>query len=84
MAPTRSDGRLADMVLTLQLDREADGRWIAEVPTLPGVLAYGQTREQAIASVKALALHVLADRIESGEEDGAALDAVAFVAPAAA
>jgi predicted RNase H-like HicB family nuclease len=72
------------MVLTLQLDREADGRWIAEVSALPGVLAYGQTRDQAIAAVKALALHVLADRIENGEEDGASLEAVAFVAPAAA
>jgi len=84
MPTTRNDGRFADMVLTLQLDREADGRWIAEVPTLPGVLAYGQTRDQAVAAVKALALHVLADRIENGEEDGVALDAVAFVAPAAA
>jgi len=72
------------MVLTLQLERESDVRWIAEVATLPGVLACGQAPDQAIAAVKALALHVLADRIESGEEDGATLDAVAFVAPAAA
>jgi len=75
---------LPTMTLTLELDRESDGRWIAEIPVLPGVLAYGQTRDQAIASAKALALHVLADRIEHGEEDGAALDAVAFVTSAAA
>jgi predicted RNase H-like HicB family nuclease len=72
------------MTLTLVFDREADGRWIAEVPALPGVLVYGPTRDEAMAAAKALALHVLADRIEHGEEDGAALDAVAFVTSAAA
>jgi predicted RNase H-like HicB family nuclease len=52
---------------TLQLDREDDGRWIAEVPELPGVLVYGTTREDAITRVKVLSLRVLADRIEHGE-----------------
>jgi predicted RNase H-like HicB family nuclease len=72
------------MTLTVEIDREADGRWIAGVPELAGVLAYGQSREQAVATAKALALHVLADRIEHGEEDGASLDSVSFVTSAAA
>jgi predicted RNase H-like HicB family nuclease len=55
------------MHLTVNLDREDDGRWIAEVPELPGVLVYGMTREDAIVRVKALSLRVLADRIEHGE-----------------
>jgi predicted RNase H-like HicB family nuclease len=58
------------MYLTLELDREADGRHIAEVPDLPGVLAYGATREEAIARAQALALRVLADRLEHGEPVG--------------
>jgi predicted RNase H-like HicB family nuclease len=72
------------MTLTVEIDRETDGRWIAEVQELPGVLAYGESREQAVNAAKALALHVLADRIEHGEEDGATVDTVAFVMSAAA
>ena len=56
------------MSLTIELDQEDDGRIIAEVFALPGVLAYGQTREEAIACAEALALRVLADRIEHGED----------------
>jgi predicted RNase H-like HicB family nuclease len=52
---------------TLEIDREADGRYIAEVPDLPGVLAYGDTQDQAVARAQALALRVLADRLEHGE-----------------
>ena len=55
------------MVIKLELEQEEDGRWIAEVPELPGVLIYGDTREQAIVKVQALALRVLADRLEHGE-----------------
>jgi predicted RNase H-like HicB family nuclease len=55
------------MKLTLEVEQEEDGRWIAEVPELPGVLAYGHSREQAIASAEALALRVLAERLENGE-----------------
>ncbi|MGZ4105427.1 MAG: type II toxin-antitoxin system HicB family antitoxin [Actinomycetota bacterium] len=55
------------MVFTLELEEEADGRWIAEVPELPGTLAYGSTRDEAVARVKALALRVVADRLEHGE-----------------
>jgi predicted RNase H-like HicB family nuclease len=54
--------------LSVDLDREEDGRWIAEVATLPGVLAYGDTREQALAAAEALALRVLAERLEQGEQ----------------
>lgn len=55
------------MKLVVELEREADGRWIAEVLELPGVMAYGVTRDTALAAVEALALRVLADRIENGE-----------------
>ncbi|MFQ5780200.1 MAG: type II toxin-antitoxin system HicB family antitoxin [Nitrospiria bacterium] len=55
------------MDFTIELEREVDGRWIAEVKELPGVLVYGQTREEATAKVQALALRVLADRLEHGE-----------------
>jgi predicted RNase H-like HicB family nuclease len=55
------------MNLKIELDREADGRWIAEVVDLPGCLAYGKTRDDALAHAKALALRVLADRMEHGE-----------------
>lgn len=55
------------MYLTLEVDRESDGRFIAEVPDLPGVLAYGSTHDEAVARAQALALRVLADRLENGE-----------------
>jgi predicted RNase H-like HicB family nuclease len=55
------------MPLTIEVEREDDGRWIAEVPILPGVLAYGETRTEAVEHVQALALRVLADRLEHGE-----------------
>lgn len=51
----------------IELEQEEDGRWIAEVSDLPGVLAYGSTREGAMAAVQALALRALADRLEHGE-----------------
>ena len=53
--------------MRVQIEKEDDGRWIAEVPDLPGVMAYGQTRGEAISKVEALALRVLADRLEHGE-----------------
>lgn len=55
-------------MLNIEIEREMDGRWIAEVPAISGVVAYGATREQAIAKVEILALRVLADRLERGEE----------------
>lgn len=54
------------MNFTIEIELEDDGRWIAEVMELPGVLVYGQTRSEAIAKVQALALHVVADRLEHG------------------
>jgi len=53
--------------LTFETELEVDGRWIAEVPELPGVLAYGATRQEALGKVEALALRALAERIEQGE-----------------
>ena len=53
--------------LVIELEREDDGRWIAEVPSLPGVMVYGETRDEAKARVETLALRVLADRLEHGE-----------------
>lgn len=55
------------MNFTVELECEDDGRWIAEVSELPGTLAYGATRDEALAQVEALALRVLADRLEHGE-----------------
>ena len=53
--------------LKVEFSREDDGRWIADIPALPGVTAYGRTRKQALASAQALALRVIADRMEHGE-----------------
>jgi predicted RNase H-like HicB family nuclease len=55
------------MNLTFETEQEDDGRWIAEVPELPGVLAYGATVTEAVGKAEALALRVLAERIEYGE-----------------
>jgi len=53
---------------TVELEREDDGRWIGEVTDLPGVLAYGASRDEAVSKTKALAFRVLADRLEHGED----------------
>ena len=55
------------MKYTVECEQEEDGRWPAEVLELPGVLAYGRTVDEAVAKVQALALRVLADRLEHGE-----------------
>jgi len=52
--------------MRIEIDREEDGRWIAEVPELPGVLAYGEDRDSAIARAESLALRVIADRLALG------------------
>ena len=54
--------------LQVETEREEDGRWLAAVPALPGVMAYGATSEEAVRKAKAIALQILADMIESGEE----------------
>ncbi|MHB9150020.1 MAG: type II toxin-antitoxin system HicB family antitoxin [Thermoleophilia bacterium] len=55
------------VVFSIELERETDGRWVAEVVELPGVLAYGATQDEAIAHVQVLALRVVADRLEHDE-----------------
>ena len=67
------------MVLTIELDQEEDGRWIAEVVDIPGALAYGATPEQAKAKAQAIALRVLADQLEHGETKGD-LSSISFAA----
>jgi predicted RNase H-like HicB family nuclease len=53
--------------MKIELEQETDGRWIAEIPDLPGVLVYGTTRNEAVAKAEALALRVIADRLDNGE-----------------
>jgi predicted RNase H-like HicB family nuclease len=55
------------MTFTVEYEQEEDGRWIAEVMELPGVMVYGATREEALAKAQALALRVVAERLEHGE-----------------
>ena len=55
------------MQLTIETEQEEDGRWIAEITELPGVMKYGESREDAISKAEALALRVIAERIEAGE-----------------
>src|SRR5262247_3763740 len=71
---------LITMPFTIEVEQEDDGRWLTEIPALPGVLAYGQTREEAIARAQVLALRVLADRLEHGESVPAMDDVFAVVA----
>ena len=55
------------MSLRIETEQELDGRWLADVPELPGAMTYGATRDSAIAAVRALALRIAADRLENGE-----------------
>jgi predicted RNase H-like HicB family nuclease len=66
--------------LRIEIDREVDGRWMADVPELPGVGVYGATREEAIAKVKVLALQVLVDKLAHGEPVPVDLDPFVVVA----
>ena len=54
--------------MKIEIEREEDGRWIAEIPELPGVMVYGDSRNEVISKAEALALRVLAERLEHGEE----------------
>jgi len=69
------------MQLTLEIECEEDGRWLAEVPQLAGVLAYGSTAAEAMSKAEVLALRVLAERIEHGEAQPVAIN---FILPVAA
>ena len=66
--------------MRIELEMEDNGRWIAEIPELPGVMVYGATREQAVSKVKSLALRTMADQIENGSPVSA-LDCL-FAVPA--
>ena len=66
------------MQLTVEFDRETDGRHTAEVAELPGCVAYGRTRARAEANVYALALHILADQVEHGERDSRDIVEISF------
>ena len=68
------------MQFTVEVEREEDGRWISEIPQLPGVLACGASREEAITHAQVLALRVMADRIEHGESLPEAAQAFAVAA----
>jgi predicted RNase H-like HicB family nuclease len=70
------------MRFAMEIDREADGRWIAEIPDLAGVMVYGTSRDEALARAKALALRVIADRLEHGEALPELSD-ISFIIPAA-
>jgi predicted RNase H-like HicB family nuclease len=63
----------------IEVEQEEDGRWIADIPELPGVIVYGETEQKAIALVQALALRVIADKLEHGEIV-LGLSSLAFVA----
>jgi predicted RNase H-like HicB family nuclease len=67
------------MIFKVEIEQEQDGRWLAEVVELPGVMAYGGTPEEARARVQALALRVVADRLEHGEA-GPDLVSISFAA----
>ncbi|MFA4837250.1 MAG: type II toxin-antitoxin system HicB family antitoxin [Dehalococcoidia bacterium] len=54
--------------MKIEIERENDNRWIAEVPELPGVMVYGESRDEAVSKVQSLALRVIADRLEHGEQ----------------
>ena len=68
------------MPIALEIDCAEDGRWIAEIPTLPGCLAHGSTCEEAVRSVEALVLRVMAERVEAGKEE--AFASLSFAVPA--
>ena len=70
---------MSDMPFTIEVEKEEDGRWLTEIPALPGVLAYGRSREEAIARAQVLALRVLADRLENGESVPAMCEVFAVV-----
>ena len=55
------------MKFSIEIEREDDGRWLAEIPELPGVMAYGASAEEAMGRAEILALRVLAERLEHGE-----------------
>jgi predicted RNase H-like HicB family nuclease len=76
---SRPEWYIARVTFTIEIEREEDGRWLAEVADLSGVMAYGQNRDEAIARVQALALRVIAERLEHREAPAELLN-VSFTA----
>jgi predicted RNase H-like HicB family nuclease len=68
-------------MLTVEVDREEDGRFIAEIPELPGVMAYGGTLEEAVRNAQDLALRVIADRVQHGEHTPFDVSGVFHISP---
>lgn len=66
--------------LKIELEQESDGRWIGDIPAMPGVMAYGPTKAAALAAVQALALRAMADRLEHNEAIPEELVNVSFIA----
>jgi predicted RNase H-like HicB family nuclease len=66
--------------LKIELEQESDGRWVGDIPALPGVMAYGPTKAAALAAVQALALRAMADRLEHNEALPEELVNVSFIA----
>ena len=66
------------MNLAIEIEQETDGRWIAEIDELDGVLVYGDTKEEAMRNVKTLALRVIADRLENGESLPQQIESLVF------
>jgi predicted RNase H-like HicB family nuclease len=79
-APSMTYCRRRPMTLTIEFERETDGRWIAGVPELPGVLVYADTQDKAAQLARALAFRVLADQIEAGEVGAVDVAHVSFAA----
>ena len=69
LEPQSASYRMYPMVYRIETELETDGRWIAEVPEIPGALAYGSTRADATQNVQALALRAIADKLENGEAE---------------
>jgi predicted RNase H-like HicB family nuclease len=68
------------MRMAIEIELETDGRWLAEIPEMPGTMVYGNTREEAITRIEALALRVIADRLDNGETIPEVTDAFMVVA----
>jgi predicted RNase H-like HicB family nuclease len=76
----KSMKRKSPMTLKVEIDREDDGRWIADIPGVPGAMAYGSTRNEAIKLACALALRILADQLEHDERSAQQLEMFSIVA----
>ena len=65
----RKPPRSQDLHFSIETEQETDGRWIAEIPEVPGALAYGKTKEEAVSKAYAIALRVVADNVEESHQD---------------